>query len=148
MGISATTTTAGEHQIARYEISSLTNPAKRSYIVSLYEDGGWRCSCPAWIFKKGADRHDCKHIVAVQQRRGQMEKAPIAAAPRPLVQTPVTAHAPKRSVMVVTPPAPPTGTGMEAFNAGKAAAKPGYTGRRVVDYDFDMLIEEREIVAA
>lgn len=142
MGITATATTA--HQVARYEISSLTNPQKRPYVVSLYDDGEWRCSCPAWIFKKGAERHDCKHIIAVRERRDKLEEVPrtqpATVAPRPPAQA-------TKPALVVSGPAAP-GTGMEAFNAGKAAAKPGYTGRRVVDYDFDLLIEEREIVAA
>jgi hypothetical protein len=70
-------------QTHRWEINSLTNPAKRAYIVSSYSNGDYRCSCPRWIFQKGGFRKDCKHIELVKSRVVNLVTAPPTVAPLP-----------------------------------------------------------------
>lgn len=43
--------------VKKWEVFSFTDP-NRKYIVSLYADGTWACSCPHHIYRKAI----CKHI--------------------------------------------------------------------------------------
>ena len=49
----------------QWRIQSFTNPDK-TYTVSLRNDGGYECSCPAWIFQRKR-LGNCKHIRQVQE---------------------------------------------------------------------------------
>lgn len=42
---------SGRYYTAQYNVHSFTDPEK-TYKVSQRADGGWECSCPAWIFQR------------------------------------------------------------------------------------------------
>ena len=50
----------------RFNVKSKTS--KMTYVVSVFNDGSWVCSCPIWIFHKGknGERVDCVHIKEVR----------------------------------------------------------------------------------
>lgn len=48
-----------------YSVPSASD-ASKSYVVAKTKNDVWGCSCPRWIFKKGAERQDCKHIKQVK----------------------------------------------------------------------------------
>jgi len=58
--------------IERHEWESDT--ANRTWIIAKWDDGGFSCSCPAWIYQKGGVRKDCKHINAFILSQNQREQ--------------------------------------------------------------------------
>jgi len=48
--------------INQWEVPSDSHPDK-TYRVTQYESGVWKCSCPNWIFRLQKTGNDCKHIV-------------------------------------------------------------------------------------
>ncbi len=60
------------------DFPSKSNPSK-SYTVSVDEVGELSCTCPAWTFKKGAQR-TCKHVEEVEGSDGKPSPAPMPAS--------------------------------------------------------------------
>lgn len=56
------------HHDWRYEVFSLTQNCKETYIVShnRYKKR-YECSCPHWIFRLRKTNGSCKHIIFVKQ---------------------------------------------------------------------------------
>ena len=51
--------------IQKYEVQG---SAKKPYVVSFSDEGGWGCSCIGWT--RHIPRKDCKHIRAMKKEHG------------------------------------------------------------------------------
>lgn len=51
--------------LEQWVVPSESDPDK-TYKVTQYENGVWKCGCPRWIFSLQKKGEDCKHIEAVK----------------------------------------------------------------------------------
>lgn len=51
--------------LEQWVVPSESDPDK-TYKVTQYENGVWKCGCPRWIFSLQKKGEDCKHIIAVK----------------------------------------------------------------------------------
>jgi len=52
----------GKKKVRQFMVES-QSVRDKLYKVTLYDDGSWACSCPAWIYR----RYECHHIVTAKQ---------------------------------------------------------------------------------